>query len=170
MPEVSKAGIVNPELDLQRIQEQESRLRFPAFDENTAWQVGVALKARAEALGKAVTIEITLGGATLFFHAMRGTTPANADWVRRKRNLVQLTHTSSYATGLALKRDGMTLETSLALPARDYAAHGGCFPLILAGCCVGTITVSGLPQRDDHALVVEVLAAHLGLAPETLAF
>jgi uncharacterized protein (UPF0303 family) len=168
---MSRGAEVNPELDLQRVQEQESRLRFPAFDENTAWQLGVALKARAEALGKAVTIEITLGGATLFFHAMLGTTPANADWVRRKRNLVQFTHTSSYATGLALKRDGMTLESSLALPARDYAAHGGCFPVIVAGCgCVGTITVSGLPQRDDHALVVEVVAAHLGLAPETLAF
>jgi uncharacterized protein (UPF0303 family) len=168
---MSRAADVNPELDLQRIQEQESRLRFPAFDENTAWHLGVALKARAEALGKAVAIEITLGGATLFFHAMLGTAPANADWARRKRNLVQFTHTSSYATGLELKRDGMTLETNLALPARDYTAHGGCFPVIVAGCgCVGTITVSGLPQRDDHSLVVEVVAMHLGLDPATLAF
>jgi uncharacterized protein (UPF0303 family) len=47
---------------------------------------------------------------------------------------------------------------------RDYASHGGCFPLLLESTgCVGTITVSGLPQRDDHYLIVEVLAAQLGV-------
>jgi uncharacterized protein (UPF0303 family) len=35
--------------------------------------------------------------------------------------------------------------------------------------CVGTITVSGLPQRDDHMLVVWVLQHYLHLAAEDLA-
>jgi uncharacterized protein (UPF0303 family) len=34
---------------------------------------------------------------------------------------------------------------------------------------VGTITVSGLPQRDDHALVVAVLQDYLQLTDEDLA-
>ena len=45
----------------------------------------------------------------------------------------------------------------------DYAAHGGSFPITLRNMgCIGAITVSGLPQRQDHALVVAVLAEHLG--------
>ncbi|WP_245392519.1 MULTISPECIES: heme-binding protein [Meiothermus] len=35
--------------------------------------------------------------------------------------------------------------------------------------CIGAITVSGLPQREDHELVVEVLAGYLGLPYEELA-
>ncbi|HEY7356628.1 MAG TPA: heme-binding protein [Ktedonobacterales bacterium] len=31
---------------------------------------------------------------------------------------------------------------------------------------VGTITVSGLPQQEDHQLVVQVLAEYLGIKLE----
>ena len=43
-----------------------------------------------------------------------------------------------------------------------YAAHGGAFPILLRGTgCIGTVAVSGLPQLEDHRLVVEVLEAVL---------
>jgi uncharacterized protein (UPF0303 family) len=152
------------EHDLERIAEQERRLRFPHFDAGTAWAIGCRLKQAAEATGAAVTIEIRLAGQTLFFYAMPGTAPVNADWARRKRNVVDLYGRSSYAVGLDLKRDGATLEAQIGVDLRDYATHGGCFPLLLQGTgCVGTITVSGLPQRQDHAMIVAVLAAHLGV-------
>lgn len=116
------------------------------------------------------SLEIRLAGQTLFFYAMEGTAPVNADWARRKRNVAELHGRSSYAVGLTLKRDGESLEEKLGLPARDYAAHGGSFPLALEGAgLVGTITVSGLPQREDHALIVAVLADYLGLPSTELA-
>jgi uncharacterized protein (UPF0303 family) len=41
-----------------------------------------------------------------------------------------------------------------------YAAHGGSFPIYVRGTGpVATVTVSGLPQKADHDLVVEALAA-----------
>ena len=50
-----------------------------------------------------------------------------------------------------------------ALDPRDYAPHGGSFPILLSGTgYVGTITVSGLPQREDHSLVVETVAGYQG--------
>jgi uncharacterized protein (UPF0303 family) len=53
---------------------------------------------------------------------------------------------------------------------KDYSTHGGSFPIFVAGAgCVGTITVSGLPQREDHGLVVSVLQDYLQLAGEDLA-
>ena len=149
--------------DLARIALQEQRLQFEHFDATTAWTLGARLKSAAEARGVAVAIDIQLHGQPLFFYAMPGTTPDNVDWIRRKRNVVLRFQRSSYAVGLQLQQRGTTLEQSIAVDPRDYAAHGDCFPLNLIGAgCIGTITVSGLPQRQDHELVVEVLAELLG--------
>ena len=76
--------------DLDRISEQQRRLHLSAFDEDTAWRLGSDLRQRAVDRGAAVTIEVRLGGETVFLHAMPGTSPANADWARRKRNVVEM--------------------------------------------------------------------------------
>jgi uncharacterized protein (UPF0303 family) len=156
--------------DLEKIALQEKRLRFKQFDSQTAWAIGTALKAEAEKRGVAVAIDIQLAGHALFSYAMPGTTPDNLDWIRRKRNVVMRYHRSSYAVGLKHEKAQTTLQGRAGLELKDYAPHGGCFPILLAGTgCVGTITVSGLPQRDDHMLVVSVIQDHLQLAGESLA-
>ena len=149
--------------DLARIALQEQRLQFERFDATSAWALGTRLKEAAETHGVAVAIDIQLHGQPLFFYAMPGTTLDNVDWIRRKRNVVMRFQRSSYAVGLQLQQRQTTLEMQLGVDTRDYAPHGGCFPLNLLGTgCIGTITVSGLPQRQDHELVVEVLAELLG--------
>jgi uncharacterized protein (UPF0303 family) len=159
-----------PMPDLERIALQEQRLQFERFDATIAWMLGVCLKEAAESRGVAVAIDIQLHGQPLFFYAMPGTTPDNVDWIRRKRNVVQRFQRSSYAVGLQLQQQQTTLEKKIGVDPRDYAPHGGCFPLNLIGTgCIGTITVSGLPQRRDHELVVEVLAELLGQPLDELA-
>jgi uncharacterized protein (UPF0303 family) len=146
--------------ELARINQQMSGLRLDRFDEDTAWRLGSDLRARAVTDGAAVTIEIRLGGATVFLCAMPGTSPANADWARRKRNVVELLHQPSYAVGLESRHTGRSTLAEMGLDARDYADHGGAVPIIVAGVgVVGVATVSGLPQRDDHEMVVAALAA-----------
>lgn len=154
---------MTPITDLVRIAQQEERLQFDRFDADTAWEIGGRLKAAAEALRRPVAIDIALAaGQTLFAFAMRGTTPDNLDWIRRKKNVVLRYHRCSYAIGLELRQKNVTLRERIGVDERDYAAHGGCFPIRLRGTgCIGTITVSGLPQRQDHGLVVAVLAAYL---------
>lgn len=150
--------------DLDRIDEQQRRLRLSAFDEDTAWRLGSDLRRRASEMDAAVTIEIRLGGETVFLHAMPGTSPANADWARRKRNVVELLHQPSYAVGLVAERDGKSVLELMGLADRDVAAHGGSFPIVVNDVgCVGVVTVSGLPQREDHELVVGALADHCGI-------
>ncbi len=145
--------------DLEQIARQEARLQFTGFNADTAWRLGSRLRELAVARGLAVVIDIQLTGQPLFFAAMPGTTPDNLDWVRRKRNTVLRFHRSSYAFGLQLQKQQRTIDDKLGPEAHNYAGHGGCFPILLRGTgCVGTITVSGLPQRVDHELVVEVLA------------
>ena len=144
--------------DLAKIAIQEERLQFQDFDADTAWKLGNRLKAHAETRGVAVTIEIRVGKETIFFFAMQGAKPENADWARRKRNVVDLLWRSSYAVGLSLQEEQSSLEAKMGLPLRDYTAHGGSFPIRVAGVgIVGAVTVSGLPQAQDHALVVEGL-------------
>jgi len=105
----------------------------------------------------------------VFFAAVEGATPDNPNWVRRKRNCVFRFFRSSYATGLSLARQNSDLQTKFGLPDTDYASHGGSFPITVRGTgCIGAVTVSGLPQREDHNMVVEALASLLGKDLDTL--
>jgi uncharacterized protein (UPF0303 family) len=151
--------------DRARIAEQERQLTFPAFDAHTAWAVGSTLRRLALDRGHSIVIDIRRFGSPcepLFYAALPGTTPDNARWVQRKSNVIARFHRSSYAVGLYLAESGSTISEKYALPEADYATHGGAFPLAVTGAGVlGSITVSGLPQRIDHELVVEALCLEL---------
>ncbi|MGO7210923.1 heme-degrading domain-containing protein [Rhizobium ruizarguesonis] len=154
--------------DLSRIAEQEKVLSFDAFDLTTAWQLGKLLQELATERGLGIAIDVTLHSMPVFYAALPGVTPDNVNWVRRKRNMVLRYFRSSYASGLKLHKDGKTVEDN-GLSGADYAPHGGSFPINVKGTgCIGAVTVSGLPQRDDHNLAVEALALMLAKDLDTL--
>jgi uncharacterized protein (UPF0303 family) len=149
--------------DLEVIAKQELELVFPELNEEIAWKLGWQLRELASARRLPVAIEIKRFGQPLFYSALNGSVPDNAEWVRRKGNVVARFHRSSYAIGLGLKEINSTLAERYELPASDYASHGGSFPLKVAGAgVIGSVTVSGLPQRADHELVVEAICGQLG--------
>lgn len=149
--------------DLEQIALQEQELVFARFDEQSAWELGARLRAIAAERHHAVVVDVRRFGQPLFYTALAGTTPDNVEWVRRKSNVVARFHRSSYAIGLKDKLKGGMLLESQGLPVADYATHGGSFPLIVAGAgVIGSVTVSGLPQRADHELVIEALCGLLG--------
>jgi uncharacterized protein (UPF0303 family) len=149
--------------DLDQITVEERELRLPRLDAQMAWDLGTRLRTLAIERGIALVIDVRRFGLPLFYAALDGTTPDNAEWVRRKGNVVARFHRSSYAVGLTQKMKGTTLHERYGLPVADYAADGGSFPLAVefAGV-VGSVTVSGLPQREDHNFVVEAMCAMLG--------
>jgi uncharacterized protein (UPF0303 family) len=149
--------------DIEIIARQERELVLPRLDAQTAWSLGSHLRQMADERELAVVIDIRRFGQQLFYAAMDGTTPDNIEWVRRKNNVVARFHRSSYAVGIKEKIKGETICESQGLPLADYATHGGSFPLSVAGAgVVGSVTVSGLPMRADHELVIEALCALLG--------
>jgi uncharacterized protein (UPF0303 family) len=78
--------------------------------------------------------------------------------------VVEWLHQPSYSVGLHAARDGRSILELMGLSDRDHASHGGSFPIVVESVgCVGAVTVSGLPQRIDHALVVEALATAVGV-------
>jgi uncharacterized protein (UPF0303 family) len=152
------------EEDLRRIDQQERRLRPTRFGPPEAWALGLRLKETAELRAAPVAIDISMRDRTLFHAALLGSTTDNAEWIRRKRNTVLRLWCSSYAAGLRLQLAGATQEEKYALDMANYACHGGSFPIVLEGTgCIGAVTISGLPQRQDHVLVVDVLAEFLGV-------
>jgi uncharacterized protein (UPF0303 family) len=146
-----------------RIEEQERRLVFSAFDNDDAWQLGNILVDLARARSAGVTIDIRRNGQQLFHAALPGTSADNDAWIERKVRTVDRYGHASYLVGLRCVARGTTFEESSRLDPDTYAAHGGAFPIVLAGTGpVGTVTVSGLPQGDDHDLVVAALESYLG--------
>ncbi len=157
------------ETDLDIIAQQEQLLQFPSFSAETAWALGVRLRQAALAAGVPMTIEIQLAGRTLFACVVGQAPAGQADWIRRKRNVVLRFGRSSYAMGLVLEREGKTIEARHGLTLADYAMHGGGFPISLRDTgLVGCVVVSGLPQRDDHAMVVRALAEELKIVAPRL--
>ena len=151
-------------MDLDLLARQEEKLVFDRFDEDTAWAIGSNLVAVARAQNAPVVIDIRTPDRTLFHVSLPGAKPANDAWARRKSNLTLREHESSMRFGMALKAKGKTLADH-GIDFVDFADHGGSFPIRVAGVgVIGAITVSGLASHEDHGMIVEVLAEHLGVS------
>jgi uncharacterized protein (UPF0303 family) len=154
---------VTTEISLDQLAAEEAELQFPAFTEDDAWALGSAMVATARAAGAPVAIDITRHGHQLFHAALPGSSPDNDRWIERKARVVdRFGHSSLYMRTLCAQ-DGTTLEEKFLLDGRVFAAHGGAFPLLVRGVGpIGTVVVSGLPQVEDHRMVVAALREHLG--------
>jgi uncharacterized protein (UPF0303 family) len=148
------------DMTIEAIEAEERELQFPAFDAGTAWRLGARLRAAAAERKLPIAIEVGRTGQVLFFAAMAGATPDNAEWIRRKRNVVQRFQRASLAMRLSCEARGVVLATRYGLDERDYAASGGGFPIIVRGAgVIGAAIVSGLPDVEDHRLVVDAIRA-----------
>jgi endoglucanase len=158
----AKGTAMEQKVDLATLARQEQLLQFDSFTNDTALDLGMRVINLARAAGKAVSVDITRDGTMLFYHGMAGTNAGNANWIRRKSNLVNLNGHSSFYTHTEVTNSGGDFEALPGLDMRDYAAHGGSFPLVLKGTGrIGTITVSGLSGAEDHAMAVAALKAYL---------
>jgi len=139
---------------------QEEELQFTSFTNDDAWALGNLLVAGARERGLAVTVDISRGEQRLFHFALPGTAADNDEWIERKNRVVRRFGHSSYYMGVS---EGEAFASNYLLDEREYAAHGGAFPARVRDVgVVGTVTVSGLPQEEDHRFVVAVLRDFLG--------
>jgi len=147
---------------LDTLTQQENELQFTAFSSDTALALGLKLIELAKADGKIITVNITINGKVLFHHAMQGASADQAEWIRRKNNVVARFGRCSFYVGIDHKQRGVVFEDIKHLDPKEYAPFGGAFPIILKGTgIIGTVTVSGLRQAEDHALAVQALRAVL---------
>ena len=150
---------------IKMITQQEELLAFPRFGRRDAWDLGHVF---AQIIGEKklpapVAIRL-LSGQIVFQWAGDGTSADNDYWMIRKFRLVRDLDQSTLLSAAWFKKKGETLE-SRGLDPRRYAAAGGGFPVRIPGLgLAAVVTVSGLPQVEDHALLVEAIAAYLGVS------
>lgn len=153
---------MKPLTAIEALTQQEQALTFASFDEETAYAVGQALRAAAVLKRAPVAIDIRSSAKRLFYTTLAGASPDNEDWARRKGNVALRCDASSYLVKLRLEAEGRAPWPDGVLETKDYAAHGGGFPVRVKGTgVVASIAVSGLPSHEDHDLIVVVLAQYL---------
>lgn len=143
---------------IEQLEAEYARLTFPRFAEAEALALGGVLVKLAE--GLPVVINIRTPNRVLFHAALPGSSPLNDLWALRKSNVALLYQLPSFLVGQRhLTKGSLTIS---GLDGADYADHGGAVPIKVAGVgVVACATVSGLPQAEDHALVVRGFDAFL---------
>ena len=164
---MNKKGMRFERMDCKEIFEmlskQEEELKFDSFDNDDAYKLGTIIYEMAKAESLPVTIDIIRSGQQLYHVSLPGTAPDNDEWVKRKVKLVNRVQRSSYRVNTELRSAGITLEQMCELNHFEYAAHGGCVPIVVKNVgMVGTVTVSGLEQSKDHELVIRGISKFLG--------
>jgi uncharacterized protein (UPF0303 family) len=153
-----------PELtpSVEELEKQERLLVFRQFTYDDAWALGSLLVETARERQAPVAIDIHRAGQQLFHAALPGSTPDNDAWIARKRRVVERYGSASYLVGARFRAKGTTFEESSRLDPDEFAAHGGSFPITVENVgVIGSVTVSGLPQLQDHRFVVEALERFL---------
>ena len=167
LSELTPKATMQTSTPLDLLRRQEALLQFDRFGNDMALDIGLKLVERARAQKQTVTVEIARNGQVLFVHGMEGAPRDHLDWIRRKSNLANRTGHSSFFVHTQAVLNGLDYDAVPGFDPREYAAHGGAFPVVVRGTGqVGTITVSGLPGPQDHQLVVDVLKDYLQVKGE----
>jgi uncharacterized protein (UPF0303 family) len=144
-------------MDVAELEAEFARLELDSFDEATALRLGQILVELASIGKLPVVVNIRTADRTLFHAALPGSAPLNDLWARRKSNVALMFQLPSLLVGQQHKAKDETLARH-GLRAEDYADNGGAVPIRVRGAgVVAVATVSGLPQVEDHKLVVRAI-------------
>lgn len=143
---------------LESLLAEEQALVLDRFDYDFVWALGSSIREIASAKRLPVAIEVTHGLDRVFFSLMPGATPDNFDWTHRKAAVVHRFHHSSLYMRITAEKGGYNFNTRFRVPESEYAASGGGVPLFVKNAgLVGVAAVSGLPDVEDHRLIIERL-------------
>lgn len=148
-------------MDLATLEADFAALVFPVFTEETALHLGLTLVEMARVQALPIVINIRTPDRTLFHAALPGSAAINDNWARRKSNTALMFQAPSLLVQKRLEAKGEDLARH-GLSPTDYATNGGAVTIRTAAAgVVACVTVSGLPQVEDHKLAVAAIRAVL---------
>lgn len=146
-------------MEIAELEAEFAAMELARFDEGVALRLGQFLLDLALDEGLAIVIDIRTADRTLFHAALPGSAPLNDLWARRKSNTALMFQLPSLLVGRRNRARDETLARH-GLPVEDYADSGGAVPIRVKGTgVVAVATVSGLPQVEDHRLVIRAIRA-----------
>ena len=144
-------------MNTSELEAEAAGLELPEFSEATALRLGQILVDLAQAEDLPVVVDIRTADRTLFHAALPGSAPLNDLWARRKSNTALMFQLPSLLVALRNKAKDEPLDRH-GLSGADYADSGGAVPIRVKNVgMVAVATVSGLPQVEDHKLVVHAI-------------
>ena len=142
----------------QELLKQEEDFLFSSFTNDDAIALGQEMLKIATSQKAPVIVQVRIGQQIIFHAALTGTTTENDWWINRKARVVEKFNHSSIYVRVSFEEKNQTFEEHSGLDNELYAAHGGGFPIIVAGQgVVGVALVSGLPQVEDHKMIIQGL-------------
>lgn len=143
------------------LEQQEADLVFDRFDRRDALRLGTMLAETVSEYAQPLTVRIFLGDVIAYQYAMEGDEKTRFGWTRRKYQLVKATGHASMHAKVRMQLLGELQD--LAAQPEVYGFGCGAFPIAVKGLgIIGAAAVSGLPDPDDHPIVVRAIAKMLG--------
>lgn len=137
----------------------EEACKFDAIDSDFARAIGEHAVEIGLKRGLPITFVIQLDGNEVFSRALPGADDEQLSWIKRKANVVNMTHHSTMYERVSAEERGADWHQERGVEDATHAIHGGGFPLTTKGGEFrGVLLISGLPQVEDHLLAYEILA------------
>ncbi len=144
------------------LQKQRSILKYPSFNRDTAFELGLLIVEIAKTVyKKSVAIRIIEDETIIFSYKMDGTSSENDWWMDRKYATSRWSGLSSLET--FVKARLKKIDTFWEGRIDNFAICGGCYPIELINGKKSpyTILVSGLPHHLDHQIMADAMATQL---------
>ena len=134
------------------------QLLLKSFSNKEALKMGLKVVDLAQQKGLIIGVEISRLNQTVFLFIDDGLPADKHNWIRRKANVAKHFEESSLAVKEDLAKGNMSLKETFGLDDTDYVARGGSIPIMVEDAgLIATVTVTGLPDVEDHQLIVDAL-------------
>lgn len=143
---------------MNQVKETQKKCVVESFTNAEAFSLGSYIYEKALKEGKPVAISVTRNRQKLFYAATEGTTVENDHWVMRKENSTYFFNKPTFETGLYMQIRNDNIWDKYGIARGEYSQNGGSIPIMAKGIgMIGSATVSGMSQEEDHNFVTEAV-------------
>ncbi|MBN8667227.1 MAG: heme-binding protein [Chitinophagales bacterium] len=144
--------------DENEVQPMIKKIELDHFSNRIAFDIGLKIVELAKSRNQHIAVEVSRLNHTVFLFVDDNLPADKHNWLRRKANVAKRFEESSLSVKNDLKDGQMSLDKTFGLDERDFIAKGGSIPIFIKNAgMIGTITVSGLRDEEDHNIIIESL-------------
>jgi len=147
---------------------EEKILKLSSLTNTDAIEIGEIATTLGNQRKVPIAIQVRIGDWIVFHASLEGSKPENDRWINRKVAVVMLKKHSTMYERVSAEERGVDWHKENNVQDETHAIHGGALPLITDEGFRGILSISGLPQVEDHLFAVEVLTEFLARKGEEL--
>lgn len=133
-------------------------IELDRFSNSLALEMGLAIVELAKSRNQHIAVEISRLNHTVFLFVDDDLPADKHNWLRRKANVAKRFEESSLSVKNDLLAGNMSLDKTFGLDEKDFLAKGGAIPVFVKNAgMIAIITVSGLHDEADHAIIMDAL-------------